>query len=169
VQTFVGSILIIIAAAVIYFTGFFAIDPLLGMAFGGVLLVASWGIIRESLFILMEGAPGGIDLQAVARALDKLPHVTGTHHIHAWTLTSDKHVFSAHLRIDAAKNAASVLREAHALLREGFGFYFSTLQTETKCLDEDQARDLDIFDPASPPDAGSEAMISLSRSAASAR
>jgi cobalt-zinc-cadmium efflux system protein len=45
-QTFVGSILIIVAAAVIYFTGFFAIDPLLGMAFGVVLLVASWGITR---------------------------------------------------------------------------------------------------------------------------
>ena len=128
-QTFVGSILIIVAAAVIYFTGFYAIDPLLGMAFGVVLLLASWGIIRDSLFILMEGAPKGIDLMTVARALEQLPHVTGTHHIHAWTLTSDKHVFSAHLKIDAAKNAASVLREAHGLLREQFGFYFSTLQT----------------------------------------
>jgi cobalt-zinc-cadmium efflux system protein len=143
-QTFVGSILIIVAAAVIYFTAFFAIDPILGMAFGVVLLVASWGITRDSLLVLMEGAPRGIDLLAVARALDKLPHVTGTHHIHAWTLTSDKHVFSAHLKIDAAKNAATVLRDAHDLLRERFGFYFSTLQTETKCLDEDHARDIEI-------------------------
>lgn len=70
--------------------------------------------------------------------------MTNTHHIHAWTLTSDKHVFSAHLRIDAAKNSAVVLREAHKLLREQFGFYFSTLQLETDCLDEDHARDLDI-------------------------
>ena len=46
----------------IYFTGFLPIDPLLGMAFGVVLLVASWGIIRNSLLILMEGAPKGIDL-----------------------------------------------------------------------------------------------------------
>jgi cobalt-zinc-cadmium efflux system protein len=92
----------------------------------------------------MEGAPKGIDLQAVARALDELPHVTGVHHVHAWTLTSDKHVFSAHLKIDAAKHAASVLREAHALLRNRFGFYFSTLQVEAECLDEDHARDLDI-------------------------
>ena len=106
-QTFVGSILIIVAAAVIYFTGFFAIDPILGMVFGIVLLLASWGIIRDSLFILMEGAPRGVDLMKVARALDQLSHVTSTHHIHAWTLTSNKHVFSAHLKVDAAKNAAS--------------------------------------------------------------
>ena len=56
-QTFIGSILIIITAAVIYFTGFLAIDPILGMTFGVVLLVASWGIIREALAVLMEGAP----------------------------------------------------------------------------------------------------------------
>jgi cobalt-zinc-cadmium efflux system protein len=143
-QTFIGSILIVIAAAVIYFTGFLPIDPLLGMAFGVVLLVASWGIIRDSLFILMEGAPRGIDLSTVARALDELPHVIGVHHVHAWTLTSDKHVFSAHLRVDKAEDAASVLRATHDLLRERFGFYFSTLQVETECLDEDHARDLDI-------------------------
>jgi cobalt-zinc-cadmium efflux system protein len=104
----------------------------------------------------------------VARALDQLPHVTGTHHIHAWTLTSDKHVFSAHLRINAAKNAASVLREAHALLRERFGFYFSTLQTETKCLDEDHARDLDISTLLRLPTRRASD-DQLSRSAASAR
>ena len=79
-----------------------------------------------------------------SEALEELPHVTGVHHVHAWTLTSDKHVFSAHLKIDAAKDAASVLREAHTLLRDRFGFYFSTLQVETECLDEDHARDLDI-------------------------
>jgi cobalt-zinc-cadmium efflux system protein len=150
-QTFVGSILIVIAAAVIYFTGFYAIDPLLGMAFGVVLLVASWGIIRDSLFVLMEGAPEGVDLSAIARDLDKLPHVKGVHHVHAWTLTSGKNVFTAHLRVDSAKNTTAVLRDAHDLLREKFGFYFSTLQVETKCLDEDHARDLDISTLLLPP------------------
>lgn len=114
------------------------------MAFGVVLLVASWGIIRDSLFILMEGAPRGIDLSAVARALDELPHVIGVHHVHAWTLTSDKHAFSAHLRVAKAEDAASVLRAAHDLLREKFGFYFSIIQAKPECLDEDHARDPDI-------------------------
>jgi len=92
----------------------------------------------------MEGAPPGIDLSAVARALDDLPRVTGVHHVHAWTLTSNKDVFSAHLRVAKAGDAASVLRAAHDLLREKFGFYFSTIQVETECLDEDHARALDI-------------------------
>jgi cobalt-zinc-cadmium efflux system protein len=143
-QTFVGSLLIIVAAAVIYFTGFLHIDPLLGMTFGVVLLLASWGIIRDSLSILMESSPKGIDLIKVADALDKLPGVAGVHHMHAWTLTSNKNVFSAHIRTDKLNRAAALLAEAHDLLRNRFGFYFSTIQIETKCLDEDHAKDLDI-------------------------
>jgi cobalt-zinc-cadmium efflux system protein len=143
-QTFVGSLLIIVAAGVIYFTGFLAIDPLLGMVFGVVLLLASWGIVRDSLAILMEGAPKGVDLKEIADALDKLPGVTGVHHLHAWTLTSNKNVFSAHVRTDKPNRAEALLTEAHDLLRNRFGFYFSTIQIETKCLDEDHAKDLDI-------------------------
>jgi cobalt-zinc-cadmium efflux system protein len=143
-QTFVGSILIIITAAVIYFTGFLAIDPILGMTFGVVLLAASWSIIRESLSVLMEGAPKGIDLREVANALMKLDGVDDVHHLHAWSLTSGKAVFSAHLATHEGSNAPSLLKQAHKLLRERFGFYFSTLQVETDCLDEDHAKEIDI-------------------------
>lgn len=114
------------------------------MAFGLVLLAASWGIMRDSLSILMEGAPKGIDLVEVADAISKLPGVRNIHHVHAWTLTSGKSVFSAHVSTDDAENADSLLKHAHRLLRDRFGFYFSTVQIETVCLDEDHVRDLDV-------------------------
>ena len=57
IQTFVGSLLIIVTALAIEFTGFLLIDPLLGMAFGLLLLWASWGIMREALHILLQGTP----------------------------------------------------------------------------------------------------------------
>ena len=143
-QTFIGSILIIVTAAVIYFTGFLAIDPILGMAFGLVLLAASWGIIRDSLSILMEGSPKGIDLIEVANALAALSGARNIHHLHAWTLTSGKLVFSAHVSTDNVEGGALLLEQAHRLLRDRFGFYFSTIQIETECLDEDHVRELDI-------------------------
>ena len=62
IQTFVGSLIIIVAALTIRYTGFLAIDPLLGIAFGFVLLWASWGILRDSVHLLMEGTPPGVDL-----------------------------------------------------------------------------------------------------------
>jgi cobalt-zinc-cadmium efflux system protein len=115
----------------------------------------------------MEGVPEGIDLSAIARALDKLPHMKGVHHVHAWTLTSGKNVFTAHLRVDEPRNTATVLRDAHDLLRKKYGFYFSTLQVETTCLDEDHARDLDISTLLLPVPARKKAR--LSRNEASSR
>lgn len=145
IQTFVGSILIIVTALVIEFTGFLAIDPILGMAFGIVLLFASWGIMRDATRILMEGAPAGIDLGQVVERLQALPDVHDVHHVHAWTLTSNVHVFSAHLRAADDTAAPKALKEAHDLLREEFGFHLSTLQIETICLDEDHAKELDYL------------------------
>ncbi|MDZ7645608.1 MAG: cation transporter [Woeseiaceae bacterium] len=62
IQTFVGSLLIIVTALVIRFTGFLLIDPILGMAFGFVLLWASWCILREAMHLLMEGTPADVSL-----------------------------------------------------------------------------------------------------------
>ncbi len=144
-QTFVGSFLIIVTALVIKFTGFLAIDPLLGMAFGVVLLYASWGIMRDALDVLMEAAPADMDLKAVIRKLESLPEITDVHHVHAWTLTSNKTVFSAHLRAAKDADTTSILSRAHDILRDDFKFAFSTLQVETETLAEDHAADLDFL------------------------
>ena len=71
-QTFVGSAIIIIAAVVIYFTGFFAIDPILGTAFGAVLVYASIGITRDSIKILSETVPKDVDLEKVKDSLQAI-------------------------------------------------------------------------------------------------
>ena len=144
VQTFVGSLLIIITALVIHFTGFLLIDPLLGMAFGFVLVWASWGILKESIHMLMEGTPEDVDLDEVIGTLGGLDGVADVHHVHAWTLTSGKTVFSGHVRISSDTDAGELLLAAHQVLKEKFGFFFSTLQVEDRCLDEAGAEDIDI-------------------------
>ncbi|WP_415391993.1 cation diffusion facilitator family transporter [Paracoccus sp. SJTW-4] len=145
-QTFVGSFLIIISALVIRFTGFLAIDPLLGMAFGLVLLWASWGILREALHILLQGTPEDLDLEAAIKAIRDLEGVTDVHHVHAWSLTSGRNVFSSHICVRNWKDGERVLRQANNLLRERFNIYFSTIQIEEYCLDgEEAAADIDIM------------------------
>ncbi len=143
IQTFVGSILIIITAVVIEFTGFLAIDPILGVVFGFVLLVASFSIIRETFTVLMEAVPADVNISEVLNHLGALDDVDDVHHVHAWALTSNRNVFSAHLRVKDTAGAARVLRQAHHLLRDEFSFYFSTLQIETICLDESGAEEID--------------------------
>ena len=144
IQTFVGSLLIIVTALVIKFTGFLLIDPMLGIAFGFVLLWASWAILREAAHLLMEGTPEDVSLAEVSHALQRLPGVKDSHHVHAWALTSGRHVFSAHLRIDPDADSENILNSAHELLKENFGFYFGTLQLESTCMDEANAEAIDV-------------------------
>ena len=145
IQTFVGSLLIIVTALVIQFTGFLQIDPILGAAFGVVLLWASIGVIREAVHILMEGTPEETDLDSVIDDLRGRDGVLDVHHVHAWTLTSGKHAFSAHLRHDDPADAAKILENAYSRLTHDHGFHMVTLQLETHCLDEAHAEDLDIL------------------------
>ena len=144
-QTFVGTVIIVVSALVIRFTGFTRIDPILGMAFGLVLFWASWRIIRDSLHILLQGTPEGIDMDEVVAAVKAIGGVTDVHHVHAWSLTSGRNVFSGHVCVAAIEDAPRVQREVHEILKSRFGFYFATIQTEVECLDPTEgADDLDI-------------------------
>lgn len=137
-QTFVGSIIIVITALVIEFTGFLAIDPILGMLFGVVLLWASWGIMRDAMHLLMEGTPPDVDLERIVATLSEIEAVKDVHHVHAWALTSNRNVFAAHMLIERGQETETnrIQRQAHAILKDQFGFFFSTVQLETTCLDE---------------------------------
>ena len=145
-QTLVGSVIIIISALVIRFTGFLQIDPLLGMAFGLVLFWASWRIIRDSLAILLQGTPRDLDLDAAIEAIRRVPGVTGVHHVHAWSLTSGRNIFSGHVTVGEYASGQQVLQAVHDLLKQRFGIYFSTVQIEEHCLEgEEQAAEIDIL------------------------
>ena len=67
------------------------------------------------------------------------------HHVHSWSLTQGRNVFSAHIRVDdLGRDGQRVLKNVHDMLRAKFGMYFSTLQVEDACLDEDSARAIDV-------------------------
>lgn len=144
IQTFVGSLLIIVTALVIKFTGFLLIDPLLGMAFGFVLVWASWSILRDATHLLMEGTPDEVYLSDVTEDLAAIDGVEDVHHAHAWALTSGRFVFSGHLRTSASADPQIVLQSASNLLQDRYGFFFSTVQVETDCPDESAAAAIDI-------------------------
>lgn len=145
-QTFVGSIIIIISALVIRFTGFLAIDPLLGMLFGLVLFWASWSILRSTLRILLQGTPDDVDVDAAVGELESIDGVVDVHHVHAWTLTSGRDLFSAHVRVEnMPRDGQRILGEASRNLAARFEIYFSTIQVEEECaLPDDTAADIDI-------------------------
>ncbi len=144
IQTFVGSIIIVVAAVVIYFTGFYQIDPILGMVFGLVLLWASWRIIKEATRILLQAVPEDFDMQDMISAIEKLDPVEDVHHAHVWALTSGKNIVSMHVRVAKMSVQEDLLKEIHALLKSDFETYFSTIQIETTCPEGDAASDIEM-------------------------
>lgn len=144
IQTFVGSLIIILAAVVIRLTDFLEIDPLLGMAFGVVLLWASFGIIRDSVNVFLEAAPPDLDLLAVKARIDGLPGVVETHHIHAWSIASQRTLFSAHVLVDGTEEP-DLLNSITTTLTHDYGVYFSTIQIESDCEGEDDAADIEFL------------------------
>ena len=151
-QTFVGSLIIIVSAVVIRLTGFLEIDPLLGMAFGVALLLASWNILRSSLRVLLQSTPEGFDMERALSELQGINGVRDVHHPHAWSLTSGRNLFSAHIRVrDYAEDGERVLAEATDHLKRHYSVYFSTIQVEEDCLtEEESATAIDVTEEATP-------------------
>lgn len=157
-QTFVGSLLIIVAALVVALTDFVAIDPILGITFGVVLLWAAWGITRDSIRVLMETVPTDVDVPEVIGSLIEVAGVSDAHHVHAWALTSGRNLFSAHLLVDDGVDQQATLAAAQSIVRDRHGFYFSTIQVETECDEDDSAAAIDFAntDPVHPNSARAE-------------
>ena len=143
VQTFVGSLIIIVAAIVIETTDFLEIDPILGIAFGVVLLWASVGIIRQSVDILLEAAPRDLDLVRLKHDVEALPGARDMHHIHAWTRTSGRTVVSAHVLVYVS-DGEDLLERITDLVRREHGAFFSTIQLERSCVGE-EPREIDFL------------------------
>ena len=148
VQTFVGSIIIVVAALVIRFTDFLEIDPLLGMAFGVVLFWASWTILRDSVTILLDVVPEGLDLTDIRHRIESVDGVENVHHMHAWALTSGRNLFSTHVKVVEDADHQAVLHGVESMLKDDIGVYFSTIQVEYEvCEAESGAEDIDFVLP----------------------
>ncbi|MGV8928773.1 MAG: cation diffusion facilitator family transporter [Brevundimonas sp.] len=127
------SIGVVIAGAVIMLTGWSIIDPLVSIAIVAVILIGTWGLLKDSVNLALDAAPSGVDVEAVRDALGGLSGVTAVHDLHVWGLSTTETALTAHLCHGRADSAA-LLEEAHALIRTRFGIGHSTLQLETAPL-----------------------------------
>jgi cobalt-zinc-cadmium efflux system protein len=125
-----GSVGVIVAGAVVLLTGWEYADPLTGMAIGVLVLASSWQILRESVGILLEEAPAGIEAEEVGRALASAEGVVEVHDLHIWTITSGFPALAAHVLVVPGGDCHGVRRELEQMLHERFGLDHTTLQVE---------------------------------------
>jgi cobalt-zinc-cadmium efflux system protein len=125
-----GSVGVIAAAIIIGTTGWGWVDPVFGAAIGVFILPRAWRLGREALRVLVQAAPGGIDLAGVRADLTGIPGVVDVHDLHVWTLTSDMEVASAHVMVRAGTDTHRVLDQARQLLAVRHRLQHATLQVE---------------------------------------
>lgn len=126
-----GSVGVIVAAGLMWVTGWGWVDPVIGAGIGLFILPRAWRLGRDAVRILVQAAPEGVDLPAVTAALTGIDGVADVHDLHVWTLTSEMDVLTAHLGIVAGVDAQSVLQQARTVLAEQFHLQHATLQVET--------------------------------------
>lgn len=125
-----GSVAALVAGAVIYFTGWTPIDPLLSLLICGLILYSSVRLLREVLHVIMEGVPMHLDLDAVAEAMTEPEAVDSIHDLHIWTLSSGLVALSAHVVIDDMSDWDAAFAELSQLLDHRFDIQHITLQPE---------------------------------------
>ncbi len=123
---------VIAGGLVIAYTGRHWIDPALSIGIGIMILWSSIGIIRESLNILLEGTPSGMDLERIEKTICAVTGVCSVHDLHVWSLGSDTHSLSCHVAIVdmPASESAVILERIRHELNERFHIHHTTIQFE---------------------------------------
>ena len=128
----VSTAAVIFGGWAILWTGQYWIDSALSFGIGALILWSSFGIVRETLNILLEGTPRGMSLDEVESVVRTIPGVSDVHDLHVWSIGSENHALSAHVKITDMPTSESdaILREIKEKLGRGFGIHHTTIQLE---------------------------------------
>jgi cobalt-zinc-cadmium efflux system protein len=127
----VGSIAVLIAGLVVLFTGWKQADAVASIVVAVLIVPRTVTLLRDSVDILLEATPKGVDMDHVRQHILEAPGVTDVHDLHAWTITSGMHVVSAHVVLGPDGNPGDVLDHLGRCLADDFDIKHSTFQLET--------------------------------------
>ena len=125
-----GSVAALLSGILIYFTGKWIFDPILSFVIGFLVLHSSWGIIRDSIHILMESTPKHLDPLIIRRSVMLCPGVENIHDLHIWSIGSSSHALSAHIVVPVHTDPSEVRGRVEDVLRNEFHLSHTTLQME---------------------------------------
>ena len=127
-----GSVASITAGAVIYFGGPTIVDPILSMLVGVLLLHATYGILRDTSRVLLDGIPEDVNYFSVGREIEKIPGVEHVHDLHVWTMSPGHGAIQCHIKIKSHECWPKILDAIRVVVHDKFGIDHVTVQPEWK-------------------------------------
>lgn len=125
-----------VAGVVILQTGWALIDPISSLVIVVIILIGTWGLLRDSINLVLDAVPRGIDPGAVKEFLEQLPGVAAIHHLHVWGLSTTETACTAHVVKQEPQLDDKLLKTIAHELHERFGIEHTTIQFEL-CVGED--------------------------------
>jgi cobalt-zinc-cadmium efflux system protein len=125
-----GSVGVIAAALVILLTGWLYADPIISVLIGLLVLGSSWKLLRDSVSILLEQAPPGVNVNEVGKKMVGLEGVEEVHDLHIWTITSGFPALAAHILVGEDEDCHERRREIEKMIYQDFGIEHTTLQVD---------------------------------------
>jgi cobalt-zinc-cadmium efflux system protein len=127
---------VVIAAIIIQFTGWVWIDPVLALIIVGLILWGTWGLLRDSVSLILDAIPRYIDHIGVQNYLSQLPGVTSLHDLHIWGLSTKEVALTVHLVMPATPLSDAKYKEINKILHEQFHINHATLQVESGSIED---------------------------------
>ena len=143
VSDMLGSIGVIVAGLIMYFTGWYYADPIFSVLIGLFILPRTWGLMKQAVNVLLESTPAHINLKAVEEAMLSVPNVAAVHDLHVWTITSGMDALSAHIVLTEGKSleeGPKILDAVNAQLKEKFGIAHTTIQIDSASKPEEERK-----------------------------
>jgi len=128
-----SSVAVIIGAILIIYFRIYWLDPILTIVIGLYILKEAYSIISETVEILMQAVPPGIDLQAIGERLSMIDNISNVHHIHVWQLDDKSVNLECHIELNqdmTISGSKNIINEAQEILHHEFNIGHSTLQIE---------------------------------------
>jgi cobalt-zinc-cadmium efflux system protein len=125
-----GSVQAIVAGGLIWRFGWAWADPAASVLIALLVIYSAWHLLRETVDVLMEGAPRHVDVDEVRTCLTDLPCVLAVHDLHVWTITSGMESLSCHVVIEEGGSYCDTLTEVRSVLHDRFGIDHMTIQVE---------------------------------------
>ena len=127
-----GSVGVVVAGLLIRWRGWAAADPVAGMVVGLLIAFSSWNLVRQSVNVLLEGAPKHVKIPEVIQAMESVPGVFQVHEVHLWTITTGMEAMSGHAIVHDAMKSAEILASISRVLAQRFGITHTTVQLEPR-------------------------------------
>lgn len=129
-----SSVGVIVGGVIMYFTGWWVVDPIISVAISVVIVLGAWRLVRDAVDVLLEATPAHVDLEAVKDLMMRVEGVTAVHDLHVWTISSGIYALSVHLVVVNAMacNNDQILSAVKHELYDRFGIDHTTIQIESE-------------------------------------